>query len=152
MKNLDHPGVKQEIIARLRKVGPENERRWGKMTPNQMLCHLSDSFKGVIGEKPLGRSSNFVSRTLIKWIALRAPITWPHGVKTMPEMDQAIGGTPPAEFESDRAGLEDLIDRVTRTDRDFRWTEHPGFGPLSEWEWQRWAYLHVDHHLRQFGV
>jgi hypothetical protein len=122
------------------------------MTPNQMLCHLSDSFKGVIGEKPLGRKSNFVSRTLIKWVALRAPITWPPGVQTMPEMDQEIGGTPPAQFERDRARLEDLIDRVTSANRDFQWTEHPGFGALSEWEWQRWAYLHVDHHLRQFGV
>jgi hypothetical protein len=152
MKTLADPVVKQAILERLRKVSLEKERRWGSMTPNQMLCHLSDSFKGVIGEKPLGRKDNLASRTLVKWIALRAPITWPHGVKTMPEMNQAIGGTPPAGFEEDRGELEQLLDRWTRANRDFQWTQHPIFGPLFEWEWQRWAYLHVDHHLRQFGV
>jgi hypothetical protein len=152
MKILADPAVKQEIITRLRKVGPNNKRQWGRMTSHQMLCHLSDSFKGVIGEKPLGRKSNIISRSLIKWIALKAPITWPHGVKTMPEMDQAIGGTPPAEFDSDRQDLEALIGRITSANRDFQWTQHPAFGPLSEWEWQRWAFLHVDHHLRQFGA
>ena len=25
-------------------------------------------------------------------------------------------------------------------------------GTLSEAAWLRWAYLHTDHHLRQFGV
>ena len=152
MKTLADPAVKQEIIARLRKVGSQDDRHWGRMTSNQMLCHLSDSFKGVMGEKPLGRKSNVISRTVIKWIALKAPITWPHGVKTMPEMDQAIGGTPPAEFERDLQDLEVLINRVTSPNRDFQWTQHPNFGPLSEWEWQRWAFLHVDHHLRQFGA
>jgi hypothetical protein len=152
MKILADPVVKQEIIARLRKLGPNDERHWGRMTSHQMLCHLSDSFKGVIGEKPLGHKSNIISRSLIKWIALKAPVSWPHGVKTMPEMDQAIGGTPPAEFDLDRQSLEALIGRITGVSRDFQWTQHPAFGRLSEWEWQRWAFLHVDHHLRQFGA
>jgi uncharacterized protein DUF1569 len=29
---------------------------------------------------------------------------------------------------------------------------HPIFGPMSESAWLRWAYLHADHHLRQFGL
>jgi len=30
-----------------------------------------------------------------------------------------------------------------------RW--HPIFGPMSRSDWLRWAYLHMDHHLRQFN-
>jgi hypothetical protein len=26
------------------------------------------------------------------------------------------------------------------------------FGRMSQAAWLRWAYLHMDHHLRQFGV
>jgi hypothetical protein len=33
-----------------------------------------------------------------------------------------------------------------------QWSVHPAFGPLPTWEWGRMVYLHVDHHLRQFGV
>jgi hypothetical protein len=29
---------------------------------------------------------------------------------------------------------------------------HPIFGPMSDAAWLRWGYLHMDHHLRQFGV
>ena len=29
---------------------------------------------------------------------------------------------------------------------------HPLFGPLTDAAWLRWAYLHMDHHLRQFGA
>lgn len=29
---------------------------------------------------------------------------------------------------------------------------HPGFGRMSQSDWLRWGYRHVDHHLRQFGV
>ncbi|HKV42403.1 MAG TPA: DUF1569 domain-containing protein [Blastocatellia bacterium] len=152
MKTLAVSTSRQEILDRLRKLSPETARRWGRMTCNQMICHLTDSLKGVIGERSLSPKNNPFSRTVVKWVALRAPIRWPHGVKTRPEMDQMIGGTRPVEFEKDRLELEALLDRVTRPNRDFQWSAHPIFGRMSEWEWQRWAYLHADHHLRQFGV
>ena len=33
-----------------------------------------------------------------------------------------------------------------------RKTQRPMFGSMTEWEWARWAYLHMDRHLRQLGV
>jgi hypothetical protein len=38
------------------------------------------------------------------------------------------------------------------TDTELEGREHPFLGKLSRAEWLRWAYLHMDHHLRQFGV
>jgi len=152
MKTLTDVGIKSEVFERMSRLRPDSQRQWGKMAVNQMLCHLSDSFRGVMGEKALGRKDNALTRTVVKWIALKAPMKWPHGVKTMPEMDQNIGGTPPAEFEKDRLALEKLIERFTSQNRDFEWRPHPTFAYMSEWEWQRWGYLHVDHHFRQFGV
>ena len=35
------------------------------------------------------------------------------GVKTMPEVDQEIGGTRPVEFERDLRELENLVERFT---------------------------------------
>jgi hypothetical protein len=32
------------------------------------------------------------------------------------------------------------------------WQVHPLFGGMSDGAWLRWAYLHIDHHLRQFGA
>jgi hypothetical protein len=118
-----------------------------------MVVHLNDSFKSVIGERKVSvRQTNAVARTLIRWIALNAPLKWPHGVPTMPENDQERGGTPPEEFQRDLDALASMILRLTSPQRDFQWQRHPLFAEMSERDWMRWAYLHVDHHLRQFGV
>ena len=121
------------------------------MTPHQMVCHLNDGFKGVIGEKEVESKANIFTTTVVKWVALYLPIPWLKGFKTVPEFDQEIGGTPPKEFEKDLKELHLFIDRLTREKKDFTWKKHPIFGEMSETEWLRWAYLHIDHHLRQFG-
>ena len=153
MKTLKNESDKKEMLSRLRQVRPDSQRRWGKMTPHQMICHLNDSFKSCMGEREVsGDKSNLLTRSVVRWIALYAPMKWPHGVPTMPENDQERGGTPPEDFQRDVDALVFVIDRVTSPERDFRWTRHPLFAEMSERDWQRWGYLHVDHHLRQFGV
>jgi hypothetical protein len=153
MKSLSNQIDLATLLERLKKLRPESRRQWGKMSPNQMICHLNDdSFKGVMGEKEISPIGTIFHKTVIKWIALRSPLTWPKGVKTRPEVDQEIGGTPPVEFEKDRKELIQILDRFTRERRDFEWQPHPIFGIMSDEEWMRWGYLHVDHHLRQFGL
>lgn len=152
MKSFLNPADKKEIFERLSQVRPDSQRRWGRMTPHQMICHLSDSFRLPLGERSAGSVENLFSRTVMKWIALRAPLPWPRGIKTMPEMDQEIGGTSPEEFERDRQELEKLIERFAEGQKSGEFTPHPFFGRMSDSDWLRWGYLHCDHHFRQFGV
>jgi hypothetical protein len=77
---------------------------------------------------------------------------WPTGIQTVPEFDQRTAGTPPAVFGADVATLEALLGRIRRRDGGAPWPRHPIFGPMSQRAWLRWAYLHMDHHLRQFGA
>ena len=153
MKSLANADDKQEVLIRMQRLQPGSQRRWGKMTPHQMICHLNDSFKSVIGEREvIGDKSNLLTRSVVRWIALYAPLKWPHGVRTMPENDQEQGGTPPEDFQRDLNELVVMVERVTQAKRDFQWRRHPLFADMSERDWMRWGYLHVDHHLRQFGV
>ena len=81
------------------------------------------------------------------------PVTRRGHSRLQPEMDQEAEGTRPAVFEEDVRALHTLLDRFTSQPRDFEWPQsHPHFGKMSEAEWMRLAYLHVDHHLRQFGA
>jgi hypothetical protein len=123
------------------------------MSAPQMICHLHDAF--VMGTE--GRSVSSVShlgnRTIIKWIALYAPVRWPQGVPTRPEIDQVAGnGRAPAAFGQDVAALVAVLDAAAGDERFFDGRVHPIFGPLSRAAWLRWGWLHVDHHLRQFGA
>jgi hypothetical protein len=152
MKSFLNQSDKKEILERLNGLRPDSRRQWGRMTSHQMICHLSDSFKSRFGEKENSAANNLFTRTVVKWIALYAPLPWPQGVKTRPEMDQEAGGTPPDDFERDRVQLVTLIERFTAPAETVEFRPHPFFGCMSEAEWMRWGYLHCDHHLRQFGA
>jgi len=150
MKTLRDPETQKEILTRLDGITPESKRRWGRMTAHQMVCHLSDSFRGVLGDFPVSPGPGPLPGPILKFVALRMPIRWPHNVQTRPEVDQQIGGTRPAEFAADVAALKSAFHRFVSNPRAIG-SSHPIFGPMSEFDWMRWGYLHMDHHLRQFG-
>ncbi len=141
---------KAEVLERLSRLRPDSPRKWGRMNAHQAICHLEDAFKCRTGEKGSATKDNWFSRSIMKWVALNSPMPWPHGIKTMPAFDQEIDGTPPEDFERDRAKLAAAIERFSHPSADSK--AHPIFGLMTEAEWQRWGYLHCDHHLRQFGV
>jgi hypothetical protein len=149
-KSLNDPQTRSAVLNRLRTLTPESKRQWGRMSAHQAVCHLSDSFRVMMAPEPNPSRSNFFSRTVKRWFALHSGMTWPHGVKTMPNVDQEIGGTKPVEFENDRRELESLVERFAQRE-SASLQPHPIFGQLSNAEWQHWGYLHMDHHLRQFG-
>lgn len=153
MKTLAQRQDMDEVLARLANVRPDSPRQWGQMSAPQMICHLSDAFR-MAGEKPLPDDSTLAHRTLIKWMALYAPLPWPTGtLVTRPEIDQVRGGgCSPGVFADDVVRLVTLVDQFTARDRSARWPAHPFFGAMSSRAWLRWGYLHMDHHLRQFGA
>jgi hypothetical protein len=148
MKTLTTPADCQEILERLNALRENAAPRWGRMSPHQAVCHLYDSFMVCLGEKPVSPASGFFQRTVMKWGALYLPMQWPKNLPTRPEVDQTAGGTPPKDFEKDKFRLRESMERFAQADR---WSTHPLFGPMKESEWMRWGYLHMDHHLRQFG-
>ena len=152
MKSLNNQAHKQELLDRLRNITPQNQRQWGSMTSHQMICHLNDSFKLAMGDRAVSAKTNIFTRTIMKWVAFKVPVKWPKGFRTLPEIDQQIGGTKPVDFEKDLTELKCLLDRFAQKERRFEWTVHPIFGKMTEKEWLRWGYLHMDHHLRQFGA
>jgi hypothetical protein len=105
----------------------------------------------VTGRLRASPDSNLLTQTLLKWIVLYVPVRWPHGILTRPEIDQELRGTKPVDFAADVAQVEALTDLVTAT-RRLGGQRHPIFGKMSDAAWLRWAYLHMDHHLRQFGA
>jgi Protein of unknown function (DUF1569) len=54
------------------------------------------------------------------------------------------------DFESDLKHPRTLFERFCTWEGEF--APHPVLGQLSRTERMRHAYLHLDHHLRQFGA
>jgi hypothetical protein len=152
LKTLARADCHLELVGRLRAVRPDSRARWGRMSAHQMVCHLADACRMAAGEKAVSDAGGRMPQTLIKWIALYSPLPWPPGILTRPEIDQFAGGTRPADFDADVAAVEALLQRIHARADDRHWPGHPIFGRMSRRAWLRWAYLHTDHHLRQFGV
>ncbi len=155
MKTLARQRDRDEILRRLRTVRADSPRRWGRMTAHQMICHVGDACRMATGEYVVSPATGLPQRTVIKWIALYLPVNWPPDIQTRPEIDQvASGGTVPGDFAADLARAEALVQAfVARAGTGtVDWPRHPIFGRLSQAAWMRWGYLHLDHHLRQFGL
>lgn len=144
---------REEIIARINNLTPEAKGLWGKMNVNQMICHCTDGLRGCLGELSgeLKDESNFMSRSLIKWLVLYV-IQMPKEVPTSDRVNQMKDGTKPTDFESDRKTLLEFIEKMTAKSDDFAWVRHFKFGALNRKEWGILSYKHIDHHLKQFGL
>ncbi len=151
MKTLLSPRVLGDTCDRLDRLTPASPRRWGRMNPHQMVCHLNDSFRLALGERTASPGSAPLPPAILKIIALRLPLPWPRGYATRPEMDQLLTGTPPTQFETDTALLRSLLHRFADPNLS-AFAPHPVFGTMSSWEWRRWGFLHADHHFRQFSL
>lgn len=148
MSTFSDPAAKAAIRQRMQSLTPSAARQWGRMTPHQMLCHLTDGYRLASGERPPKRVDNFFTRSFIRWVALHSSLAWPKGVKTVPEADQEIGGTKPVGWDQD---LAELL-RMHGAFHAMEGNRHPIFGTLTAAEWNTWGFRHADHHLRQFGL
>lgn len=84
MKTVGEPWVLRALIARLNGLRPDRPRRWGTLTPHEMLCHLGDAAEMVLLTRPRTEAVPDRSRPIIKWLALSSPLRWPHGWATNP--------------------------------------------------------------------
>ena len=153
VKTVASPELRARLISRLQRLTPDTRGHWGSLTPAEMLCHLGDSFESVLGVRlPPGPPPSGKARPLLKWFILYFPVPWPKGVQTRPGVDPHRDGTRPSDFQSDRARVIANLDKLAAASGASLARVHFMVGPMSRKDWHRWAYKHVDHHLRQFGL
>ena len=146
------PAVLALLKDRLARVHPDARRRWGTLTPHEMLCHLSDSAAMVLLARPRTTQVPDRSRPLVRFIGLWAPVPWPHGWPTNPMLDPKAEGTKPSEFAKDLARAVAGLEGIARARPGDLEPLHGVFGRMSVRDWQRWAFRHTNHHLCQFGL
>ena len=150
MPSLLDANTRERLLVRLYRLTPDARPKWGRMTVERMLAHLSDSLRIAFGEIDAGPfKPGFLSTRFGRWLAIDSPLPWGHSrILAAP----AFFTTEPTGFNADRDRLRTLIERFWRAEPCARWGVSSAFGPLSAEQWARLCYRHCDHHLRQFGV
>jgi hypothetical protein len=149
LQSLSDPRVLAALTARLQRLTTHQHRRWGRMTAHQMAVHLAQ-----VAEAALGRHDFAIPhqapRRVIKLVALYLPLPWPRNLQT--GADLAGLAVAPDAFVGDRQRAITTLADLAAAAPGALAPRHPIFGPMSHADWHRWAFLHVDHHLRQFGL
>jgi hypothetical protein len=149
MKTLFDPADRGALEARIRALGPENRRLWGKMNAAQALCHCGRPLETAIGDKP--RKQAFIGKIIVPFIRKTVFSEKPFG-KSSPT-DPTFVVADERQLDAERDQLLTLIDRFVRRGPEAAGKEtHSFFGKLSGPEWGELMYKHIDHHLQQFGA
>lgn len=144
---LHDPAVRERFRARALALRADTPRRWGRMSVDQMLWHLSTSMRIALGECPTQIADSLLTRTVVRWLVLHGP--WPRGrAPTLREMRPLER----YDFVVERDRLLELMERAADWPLQAHWPRHAAFGALSGVQWSRLQARHVEHHFRQFGV
>jgi hypothetical protein len=138
------------LIARISALTPSNERKWGTMTIDEMLCHVADQIRCSLGEKDFKPREIGMPIWLVKIVVFYLP--WPKNSPTVPDFKASQRGTLPSDFESDRQALIALISRLATLPAKQNLLPHPAFGALSKRKWGQLIAGHIDWHLKQFSA
>jgi hypothetical protein len=146
-KSLSNARTRQELLARLERLKPGATPLWGTMTAPQMLAHLTDWMLMAKGEikvalKKRPQRIPPLKQLMIYWLP------FPKGIPTSPELI----GRKPLEWATERAAVRGHVQSFENLNSKSTWPEHPVFGKMTPKAWSVFAYRHMDHHLRQFGV
>lgn len=145
--------IKNDFIALVKKIEPNCMPAWGKMNVQQMVEHMSDSFR-IANGKQIHTSIISPIENLPKMKAfLLSDIPFKENTK-----NKMLGETPlPVNNNSLQKAIEELEKEVNYFFEVFENNPdkiilNPIFGELNYNEWIHLLYKHATHHLKQFSL
>ena len=147
--NFYNDDTYRQLTDRIAKLEANASRKWGKMSNDQMLHHLNIAIGSGLGFYELKDVSMPLISPLLKWYVLRVSKSFLKGTPTSGTLK--VKGER-YDFDAERDRLFEILAKAKQTRSDGDWRPHTLFGPLTRKEWGELICIHVDHHMKQFGV
>lgn len=148
-KNLLDKPAAVEIIARAEKLQVGNKAAWGKMSVTEMLLHCNLANTQIL-EEQMAFQPPTLKQQLLKTLGLYLLPSFPRNRKGA-ERNDTKGHIESSRFDEQLKQLISILQRFPEHTGPMTLV-HPAFGTLTKRQWGRAAWMHMDHHLRQFGV
>lgn len=146
--HLFQPGAYHELLGRLDHLSPASQRRWGQMDVAQMLAHVALNLERAMSNKPVTQTvmgrifGPFVKRKILA-----------EGLSKNTPTAPSYKITDERQFQCEQQAAQTQLQRFFEgAERGATRQPHPFFGRMTPHEWARLQSLHLDHHLKQFGV
>ncbi|HTE31971.1 MAG TPA: DUF1569 domain-containing protein [Chryseolinea sp.] len=149
---FDRP-VLNELITRIAKLETSSKGRWGKLTAQQMVRHLTEACRIAFDEVVVPDCSNFLTRSVLKWLFLnniKPPGREKGKIKTFAEVDVVNLNLKVDSLDVERTKYTTILQRMAHAETLS--LRHPLFGKMDRADWGLLTYAHADYHLTQFDV
>lgn len=149
MTNIFDKEDNAELLNRLQELTSESKPLWGKMTAAQMVLHAQRPLEVALGTLMLkGGLLGFLFGKMAKNSFLKK-LAFSKNSPTAPQFK--INFAP--DFEKEKNELIRIVSEFGNTGPAIIANKHhPFFGEMTDEEWGKLHYIHLDHHLKQFGL
>jgi hypothetical protein len=148
MPSLFDKKAQDAMLARVNKLTAASQRKWGKMSVSQMMKHMDVAFSVPIGKIKVPKDKLYYlsANPFARWLLIKAMTKWPKNLVTA----ESFKVKDDPAFDGAKAALLATM-HTFFTATDFSGS-HPVFGVMSKELWGEAMYIHLNHHLEQFGV
>jgi hypothetical protein len=149
MNSIFDQSTNDAFIKRINLLNEDSKPLWGKMNVSQMLSHCQAPIDLALGNLKL--KSNFIMRILGK--LFKSKILNATRFKKNSITVTEFLRNESCDFEQNKLALIQKISMFASLGHAaIKNSKHPIFGNLSFEEWDKLQTMHLDHHLKQFGV
>jgi hypothetical protein len=141
----------ENILIYLDKLTPQHQAKWGSMSAQRMVEHLTDSIKIATGENP--------QNLLIEEEKIPKMILFLDSDKPMAQNIEVPFAKKETQLRNEELELaiDELVETLIEFDEIYEANPtlthtHPYYGPLNYVQWQRLNAKHLTHHFEQFGL
>ena len=150
MKTILNTEGANDLSRRVNRLQQSSQPLWGTMTVTEMLHHCNRATQSILEGKAPPKQSTFKQQVL-KFLFLNVIKKLPRNATAPKRFNVKLSQLVPGKFENERNEFLNLIERFTKHEDNIT-LSHPRFGALKTREWGKFVWMHLDHHLRQFGV
>ncbi len=157
MPSLLDATARDALRQRSLTLRPDTRAKWGRFTAPQMLSHVIQSLRVMVGEveMPLVKTSWAIRHAPLRQLLIYV-LPFPKGLPTSPVLLERSAADPSSmtadAWNAELQEFSKALDRVAPIASQRVWPSHAAFGAMSGREWGVLQYRHLDHHFRQFGL
>ena len=152
MALLHDTSERESLKKRLRSISATSTRKWGTMSADRMMWHLSEALNMCMGKLDISKEKSPLPipmpQFMVRYMVLELP--WPRNVPTLKKILPESGRE--YDLEAERARCLAAIDEFAARPLSGPWPYHPIMGQLTGEQYSKLQAKHLNHHLTQFSA
>jgi len=149
-KNLFDNGVSEQVILRAAQLHENSKPAWGTMNAAEMLRHCSAALAATLST-PKEIKPTTLKQRIARFAMLNFIPAFPKEAKAPDVLDMKKNKMAVDDLPKELESFNNQVVQFVQHQQPIL-VSHPYFGAMSNKQWGILTWMHLDHHLRQFGV